>query len=63
MSGPSEPLAVCGLPQLKVSSVLSGQPISTDLRLEDGRVGERPAVVYHVLHVLLFGVLTLLFDG
>lgn len=43
--------------------VLSGQPGGAGLRLEEGRVGERPAVVYHVLHTLLFGFLTLLFDG
>ncbi|XP_037549003.1 probable C-mannosyltransferase DPY19L4 [Nematolebias whitei] len=58
-----EPLDVWTVSELKVFPLLSGQPISTDLRLEDGRIGERPAVVYHVFHMLLFGFLTLLFDG
>lgn len=34
-----------------------------DLRLKDGRIGEQPAVIYHVFHTLLFGGLALLFDG
>lgn len=41
----------------------SGQPMKSDLRLEDGRIGEQPEVIYHVFHTLLFGGLTLLFDG
>lgn len=42
---------------------LSGQPISSSLRLQDGPIGEQPAVLYHLLHTSLFGLLTLLFDG
>ncbi|XP_049458927.1 probable C-mannosyltransferase DPY19L4 isoform X1 [Epinephelus fuscoguttatus] len=42
---------------------LSGQPMKTNLRLEDGRIGEQPEVIYHVFHTLLFGGLALLFDG
>ncbi|KAM4725634.1 putative C-mannosyltransferase DPY19L4 [Anableps anableps] len=57
-------LTVCLLSALQtVFRRLSGQPISTSLTLEDGRIGEQPAVVYHLLHTLLFGFLTLLFDG
>lgn len=41
----------------------SGQPMTTNLRLEDGRIGEQPEVIYHVFHTLLFGGLALLFDG
>uniref|UniRef100_A0A1A8SH41 Dpy-19-like 4 n=1 Tax=Nothobranchius rachovii TaxID=451742 RepID=A0A1A8SH41_9TELE len=41
----------------------SGQPINSRLRLEDGRIGEQPAVIYHVFHSLAFGFLTLVFDG
>lgn len=41
----------------------SGQPMTANLRLEDGRVGEQPEVIYHVFHTLLFGGLALLFDG
>ncbi|XP_017276431.1 probable C-mannosyltransferase DPY19L4 [Kryptolebias marmoratus] len=57
-------LSICLLSTLQtIYRRLSGQPITTDLRLEDGRVGEQPAVVYHVFHTLFFGFLTLLFDG
>lgn len=37
--------------------------MKTDLRLEDGQIGEQPEVTYHVFHTLLFGGLALLFDG
>lgn len=37
--------------------------MKTNIRLEDGRIGEQPEVIYHVFHTLLFGGLTLLFDG
>lgn len=41
----------------------SGQTMKLDLKLEDGRIGEHPEVIYHVFHTMLFGGLTLLFDG
>lgn len=41
----------------------SGQPMKTDLRLEDGRIGEQPEVIYHVFHTLLFGGLAMVFEG
>lgn len=41
----------------------SGQTMKVDLKLEDGRIGEHPEVIYHVFHTLLFGGLALLFDG
>lgn len=41
----------------------SGQTMKLDLKLEDGRIGEHPEVIYHVFHTLLFGGLALLFDG
>ncbi|XP_012709497.2 probable C-mannosyltransferase DPY19L4 isoform X1 [Fundulus heteroclitus] len=57
-------LAVCLLSTLQtVVRRLSGQPISSGLRLQDGRIGEQPAVIYHVFHSVFFGLLTLLFDG
>lgn len=43
--------------------LLSGEPMKTNIRLEDGRIGEQPEVIYHVFHSLLFGGLALLFDG
>ncbi|XP_038131407.1 probable C-mannosyltransferase DPY19L4 [Cyprinodon tularosa] len=57
-------LAVCLLSTLQtVCRKLSGQPMSSSLRPEDGPIGEQPAVAYHVFHTLFFGALTLLFDG
>ncbi|KAK5854672.1 hypothetical protein PBY51_004847 [Eleginops maclovinus] len=57
-------LTVCLLSTLQtIYRRLSGQPMKTNLRLEDGRIGEQPEVIYHVFHTLLFGGLALLFDG
>ncbi|XP_032391788.1 probable C-mannosyltransferase DPY19L4 isoform X1 [Etheostoma spectabile] len=57
-------LTVCLLSTLQtIYRRLSGQPMKTNVRLEDGRIGEQPEVIYHVCHTLLFGGLALLFDG
>nr|XP_020452957.1 probable C-mannosyltransferase DPY19L4 isoform X2 [Monopterus albus] len=57
-------LTVCLLSTLQtIYRRLSGQPMKTNLRLEDGQIGEQPEVVYHVFHTLFFGALALLFDG
>ncbi|KAM9385940.1 putative C-mannosyltransferase DPY19L4 isoform 2-T2 [Pholidichthys leucotaenia] len=57
-------LTVCLLSTLQtIYRRLSGQPMLPTHRLEDGRIGEHPDVVYHVFHTLFFGGLTLLFDG
>ncbi|XP_054911147.1 probable C-mannosyltransferase DPY19L4 isoform X2 [Poeciliopsis prolifica] len=57
-------LTVCLLSALQAAfRRLSGRPISSSLRLQDRQIGEQPAVAYHLLHTLLLGVLTLLFDG
>lgn len=41
----------------------SGEPMKTNLRLEDGRIGEQPEVIYHVFHTMLFGALAMVFEG
>ncbi|XP_040910049.1 probable C-mannosyltransferase DPY19L4 [Toxotes jaculatrix] len=57
-------LSVCLLSTLQaIYRRLSGQPMRTNLRLEDAQIGEQPEVIYHVFHTLLFGGLTLVFDG
>ncbi|XP_011607158.1 probable C-mannosyltransferase DPY19L4 isoform X3 [Takifugu rubripes] len=57
-------LTVCLLSTLQtIHRRLSGQTMKLDLKLEDGRIGEHPEVIYHVFHTLLFGGLALLFDG
>uniref|UniRef100_A0A8B9K2R7 Dpy-19 like 4 n=1 Tax=Astyanax mexicanus TaxID=7994 RepID=A0A8B9K2R7_ASTMX len=42
---------------------LSGERLKGSVRMEDGRIGERPEVIYHVLHTLLFGALAMMFQG
>ncbi|XP_057683120.1 probable C-mannosyltransferase DPY19L4 isoform X2 [Corythoichthys intestinalis] len=58
-------LAVCVLSTLQaVYTKLSGESTQSSKRQpKDGKVGERPEVVYHVFHTLIFGGLTLIFDG
>ncbi|XP_034033725.1 probable C-mannosyltransferase DPY19L4 [Thalassophryne amazonica] len=57
-------LAVCLLSSFEtIYRRLSGQPLKTNQTLEDGRSGERPEVIYHVCHTLLFGGLAMFFDG
>ncbi|KAM4704940.1 putative C-mannosyltransferase DPY19L4 [Rhinophrynus dorsalis] len=42
---------------------LCGAPMSTDYKLEEGRIGERPEVIYHVVQTILLGSLAMLFEG
>ncbi|XP_076850215.1 putative C-mannosyltransferase DPY19L4 isoform X2 [Brachyhypopomus gauderio] len=42
---------------------LSGESLKGSVQMEDGRIGERPEVIYHVFHTLLFGALAMLFQG
>ncbi|XP_077207988.1 putative C-mannosyltransferase DPY19L4 [Paroedura picta] len=41
----------------------SGEPVSETSSLESGRIGERPEVVYHVLHTISLGSLTMMMEG
>lgn len=43
--------------------VCSGERATDSVQMEDGRIGERPEVIYHVFHTLLFGALAMLFHG
>uniref|UniRef100_A0A7N8XZE5 Dpy-19 like 4 n=1 Tax=Mastacembelus armatus TaxID=205130 RepID=A0A7N8XZE5_9TELE len=52
-----------GVVMLNSFSLCSGKPMKTNIRLEDGRIGEQPEVIYHVFHTVFFGGLALLFDG
>uniref|UniRef100_A0A3B3RN20 Dpy-19 like 4 n=1 Tax=Paramormyrops kingsleyae TaxID=1676925 RepID=A0A3B3RN20_9TELE len=57
-------LLVCLLSALQaIYCRLSGQPLKSSPRLEDGLIGQQPEVVYHVFHTLLFGGLAMLFVG
>lgn len=42
---------------------LSGERTTGSVLMEDGRIGERPEVIYHVFHTLLFGALAMMFQG
>ncbi|KAK1789246.1 hypothetical protein P4O66_015181, partial [Electrophorus voltai] len=42
---------------------LSGERLMGGVQMEQGRIGERPEVIYHVFHTLLFGALAMLFQG
>ncbi|XP_053541729.1 probable C-mannosyltransferase DPY19L4 isoform X3 [Ictalurus punctatus] len=42
---------------------LSGERTTGSVQMEDGRIGERPEVIYHVFHTLLFGALAMMFQG
>ncbi|XP_041101473.1 probable C-mannosyltransferase DPY19L4 isoform X1 [Polyodon spathula] len=42
---------------------LSGEPLVTNPRLEDGWIGQQPEVIYHVFHTIFFGSLAMVFEG
>nr|XP_006003507.1 PREDICTED: probable C-mannosyltransferase DPY19L4 isoform X2 [Latimeria chalumnae] len=57
-------LVICFLSALQVIfRRLCGIPAKDNVTLEDGRIGERPDVVYHVFHSVLFGSFTMIFEG
>ncbi|OXB79894.1 UNVERIFIED_CONTAM: hypothetical protein H355_000924, partial [Colinus virginianus] len=41
----------------------SGEPLKETVKLEDGRIGERPEIVYHVIHTILLGSLAMCLEG
>uniref|UniRef100_A0A8C4ZEM8 Dpy-19-like 4 n=1 Tax=Gadus morhua TaxID=8049 RepID=A0A8C4ZEM8_GADMO len=55
-------LSVCLISTLQ-TVYARGQPMKTNLRLEDGRIGEQPEVAYHVIHTVLFGGLAMVSEG
>lgn len=44
-------------------SFYSGVPISANILPREGRIGERPEVIYHVIQSLLLGSLAMTFEG
>ncbi|XP_061459210.1 probable C-mannosyltransferase DPY19L4 isoform X4 [Rhineura floridana] len=42
---------------------ISGEPVNNTAKLEGRRIGERPEVVYHVLHTLSLGLLAMMMEG
>ncbi|XP_068020445.1 probable C-mannosyltransferase DPY19L4 isoform X3 [Melanerpes formicivorus] len=41
----------------------NGEPLKETVKLEDGRIGERPEIVYHVIHTVLLGCLAMCLEG
>ncbi|MCJ8735670.1 hypothetical protein PDJAM_G00249900 [Pangasius djambal] len=57
-------LLVCVLSVMQtIYRRLSGERATGSVQMEDGQIGERPEVIYHVFHTLLFGALAMLFQG
>ncbi|XP_029447578.1 probable C-mannosyltransferase DPY19L4 isoform X2 [Rhinatrema bivittatum] len=44
-------------------SITSGEPLKEKITLEDGQIGARPEVVYHIIHSTLLGSFTMVFEG
>lgn len=42
---------------------ICGEPLKETVKLEDGRIGERPEIVYHVIHTILLGSLAMCLEG
>ncbi|XP_036615260.1 probable C-mannosyltransferase DPY19L4 isoform X1 [Trichosurus vulpecula] len=42
---------------------INGKPLKEIVTLEDGRIGERPEIVYHVIHTILLGSLAMVLEG
>ncbi|OBS66363.1 hypothetical protein A6R68_05097, partial [Neotoma lepida] len=44
-------------------NVTNGKSQKKTVTLEDGRIGERPEIIYHVIHTLILGSLAMLMEG
>ncbi|XP_042126779.1 putative C-mannosyltransferase DPY19L4 isoform X2 [Peromyscus maniculatus bairdii] len=42
---------------------MNGKSQKETVTLEDGRIGERPEIIYHVIHTLILGSLAMLMEG
>lgn len=41
----------------------SDKSLKETVTLEDGRIGERPEIIYHVIHTILLGSLAMIIEG
>ncbi|XP_018079373.1 probable C-mannosyltransferase DPY19L4 isoform X2 [Xenopus laevis] len=55
-------ICMCSVTQAIIRR-LRGAPVSTDNKVEEGRIGERPEVIYHVVQTILLGSLAMVFEG
>lgn len=44
-------------------SFTSGKSLKETITLEDGQIGERPEIIYHVIHTVLLGSLAMIIEG
>ncbi|XP_039382110.1 probable C-mannosyltransferase DPY19L4 isoform X4 [Mauremys reevesii] len=42
---------------------ISGEPLKEKITVDDGRIGERPEIAYHVIHTMLMGSLAMMSEG
>ncbi|XP_055966868.1 probable C-mannosyltransferase DPY19L4 [Sorex fumeus] len=57
-------LVICFLSMVQVIlRRLRGESLRESAALEDGRIGERPEIIYHVTHTLLLGSLAMVIEG
>ncbi|XP_070078447.1 probable C-mannosyltransferase DPY19L4 isoform X9 [Equus przewalskii] len=57
-------LIICFFSMLQVIfRRINGKSLKETVTLEDGRIGERPEIIYHVIHTILLGSLAMVIEG
>ncbi|KAB1258141.1 putative C-mannosyltransferase DPY19L4 [Camelus dromedarius] len=57
-------LIICFLSMIQVIfRRINGKSLKETVTLEDGRIGERPEIIYHVIHTILLGSLAMVIEG
>ncbi|XP_053516988.1 probable C-mannosyltransferase DPY19L4 isoform X1 [Artibeus jamaicensis] len=57
-------LIICFLSMMQVIfRRINGESLKETVTLEDGRIGERPEIIYHVIHSILLGSLAMIIEG
>ncbi|XP_019487565.1 PREDICTED: probable C-mannosyltransferase DPY19L4 isoform X2 [Hipposideros armiger] len=57
-------LIICFLSMMQVIlRRINGKSLKETVTLEDGRIGERPEIIYHVIHTILLGSLAMVLEG
>ncbi|XP_059528178.1 probable C-mannosyltransferase DPY19L4 isoform X1 [Myotis daubentonii] len=57
-------LIICFLSMMQVIfRRINGESLKETVTLEDGRIGERPEIIYHVIHTIFFGSLAMIIEG
>uniref|UniRef100_H0VNL8 Dpy-19 like 4 n=1 Tax=Cavia porcellus TaxID=10141 RepID=H0VNL8_CAVPO len=57
-------LSICLLSVMQVIfRRINGRSLKETVTLEDGRIGERPEIIYHVIHTILLGSLAMVLEG